>query len=110
MGHLGLEKVADLAQRRFYWPRMVSDIRNYILKKCRCMVNKKPNVQERAPLVPIQASYPFQIVAIDFMHLDKCKGGYEYVMVVTDHFTRFCQIYATRTKSTKAAADKLFNQ
>ena len=110
MGHLGLEKVADLAQRRFYWPRMVSDIRNYILKKCRCMVNKKPNIQERAPLVPIQASYPFQIVAIDFMHLDKCKGGYEYVMVVTDHFTRFCQIYATKTKSTKAAADKLFNQ
>ena len=44
------------------------------------------------------------------MHLDKCKGGYEYAMVVTDHFTRFCQVYATTTRSTKAAADKLFNQ
>ena len=44
------------------------------------------------------------------MHLDKCKGGFQYAMVVTDHFTRFCQIYGTKKNSSKAAADKLFNE
>ena len=110
LAHLGVEKVLDLAQQRFYWPRMASDIKNYIQKKCRCVANKDPGRHERAPLVPIEATYPFEMVSIDYMSLDKCRGGFRYAMVVTDHFTRFAQIYATRNKSTKAAADKLFNE
>ena len=89
---------------------MAADIRNHIRKECRCLVNKAPNIKEKAPLVPIEATYPFQMVSIDYMELDPCKGNYRYVLVVTDHFTRFCQIYATKTKSSKAAADKIFNQ
>ena len=110
MAHLGVERVLDLAIQRFYWPLMGKDISNYIRKRCRCIVSKKPNVAEKAPLVPIQATYPFEMVAIDFLHLDKCKGGFEYALVVCDHYTRFSQVYATRSKSSKAAADKLFNE
>ena len=59
MAHVGVEKVVDLAQQRFYWPRMASDIKDFIRKKCRCIANKAPNVQEKAQLVPIQATHPF---------------------------------------------------
>ena len=110
MGHLGPEKVIELAQQRFYWPGMAKTLKENIQKRCRCIVNKKPTVQEKAPLIPITAQYPFEIVAVDYLKLDKCKGGFEYALVVTDHFTRFSQIYATKKKSTKAAADKIFNQ
>ena len=89
LAHIGADKVVDLAQQRFYWPRMSSDIEHYIRRKCRCIVTKKPNVPERAPLVPIKATYPFEMVSIDYMKLDKCKGGFEYVLAVVDHFTRF---------------------
>ena len=109
MGHLGVEKVTELAQQRFYWPGMAQDVKDYIQKKCRCIVNKKPNQSEKAPLVPITATYPFEIVAIDYVKLVKCKGGFEYALVVTDHFTRFTQVYATRNKGSKAAADKIYN-
>ena len=105
-----MEKVVDLARKRFYWPRMAMHIQHYIRKQCRCIVNKAPNIQERAPLVPIKATYPFQIVSVDYLLLDKCKGGYQYVLVVTDHFIWFCQLYAIKAKSSKAAADKLFNE
>ena len=110
MAHLCPEKVIDLSQQRFYWPYMAKDITNYIHKKCSCIISKKPNIQERAPLVPIEANYPFEMVAIDFLHLDKSKGGFEYVLIICDHFTRFTQAYATKTKSSKAAADKLFHE
>ena len=109
MGHLASERVENLARQRFYWPHMSADIDFFIRKKCSCVITKKPNVTEKAKLVPIKSSYPFEVVSIDFLHLDKCAGDFEYVLVVCDHFTRFCQAYATKSKSSRAAADKLFN-
>ena len=109
MGHLGLEKVVDLARRRVFWPRMARDIDHYIRHKCPCVVSKKPNIPERAPLVPINATYPFEMVSIDYLKVDKCKGGFEYILVVTDHFTRFSQAYPTRRATGRSAADKIFN-
>ena len=110
MAHVGPEKVIDLAQQRFYWPYLAKDVKQHIQRKCRCVVNKKPNVEERAPLVPIHATYPFEMLSLDFMKLDKCKGGFQYALVVVDHFTRFCQMYGTRAKSAKAAASKIWGE
>ena len=110
MGHLGSEKVVELARKRFYWPYMQRDIEFYIRKRCRCIMSKKPNAPEKAPLVPVNATFPFEMVSIDFLHLDRCKGGYEYALIVCDHFTRFVQIFPTKNKSAKAAAEQIFNK
>ena len=42
-GHLGTDKVFDLARRLFYWPRMHRGIELYITKQCQCIKRKKPN-------------------------------------------------------------------
>lgn len=109
MGHLGVERTLDLVRERFYWPQMHQDVEHFVTKVCECVRKKKPSRQTRAPLTPIQTTYPFELVSIDFLHLDKCKQGYEYILVVMDHFTRFAQAYATKNKSAKTVADKLFN-
>ena len=44
----------------------------------------------------------------DVLHLEVRFGGYQYIVVVIDHFTRFTEAYATKSKSVKVAADCLF--
>ena len=110
LAHLGSEKVLDLARKRFYWPRMQNHVEFYIRKQCRCLITKKPNQPERAPLTPIESNYPFEMISMDYLHLDRSKGRFEYALVICDHFTRFVQIYATKNKSAISAAEKLFNE
>lgn len=109
MGHQGADRTVPLVRDRFFWPNMQSDIELYVTKACTCLKQKKPSHETRAPLTNIVPTQPFELVCIDFLHLDRCKGGYEYILVIVDHFTRFVQAYATTSKSGKTAANLIFN-
>ena len=109
MGHQGIDRTTSLVRERFFWPYMQQDIEHYVARSCSCLKQKKPSRENRAPLTNIVTTQPFELVSIDFLHVDKCAGGYEYILVVIDHFSRFAQAYATTSKSAKTVADKLFN-
>lgn len=109
MDHLGADRVIDLARARFYWPHMQRDVEWYISQKCRCVKQKVSTFRTRAPLQPITTTAPFQMVSLNFVHLEKSSGGYEYILVIMDHFTRYAQAYATRNKSGKTVVEKLYN-
>ena len=98
MGHLGAERVMELARERFYWPFMRADITHYVTKVCRCLNQRKPATQVNAPLQLILSTAPFQLVSMDYVHLEPSSGGYQYILVIMDHYTRFVQAYATRNK------------
>ena len=109
MGHLGVERVLALARERFYWPHMRRDIDNFIHHTCRCLKQRRPNLPTREPLQPIVTTAPLQMLSIDFVHLERSSGGYEYILVVVDHFTKYAQAYPTRNKTAVTAADRIFN-
>ena len=106
MGHLNAERVIQLEQERIYWPYLTNDLQHYVQKVCQCLKQKKPNREQRAPLMNIKTSEPFELISIDYLHLDRCKGGYEYMWVGVDHFKRYVQVYPTRNKDGRTAADK----
>ena len=72
-------------------------------------MQKKPHIKPTAPLQSIHTSAPMELVTIDFLKLEKSSGGHEYVLLIVDHFTRYSQGYATKSKSAITAAKHLFN-
>ena len=108
MGHLGAERTLQLARQRVYWPRMTADITAFTQERCRCLIQRRSRRQPVAPLVSIHTTAPMELVAIDFLHLEKATGGQEYILLVVDHFTRFAQGYPTRNKTARTAAKILF--
>ena len=83
-GHLGMEKMLGLLQKRFFWPKMIEGVCNHIRTCKRCTRYKQP--PEREKLKPILCIYPLELVHIDFLTIGK-EGTDKAtnIMVITDH-------------------------
>ena len=109
MGHLGKDRTLQLIRNRFYWPKMEDDVTHFVTKVCSCVKTKKPHIVSVAPMQTFSSAAPLELIGLDFLHLDTCSGGHQYLLVLTDHFSKFVQVYPTTNKSVKAAADRLYN-
>lgn len=107
-GHLGFERTLQMTKERFYWPRMFQEIKAWCEQCERCCLRKTPTAGLRAPLVSIHSSAPMELICVDFLTLEKSKGGIENVLIVTDHFSRYAQAYPTKDQKAKTVAKVLW--
>lgn len=107
-GHFGLERTLQMIRERFYWPGMFQEIKAWCEQCERCCLRKTPTAGLRAPLVSIHSSAPMDLVCVDFLTLEKSKGGIENVLIVTDHFSRFAQAYPTKDQKACTVARVLW--
>ena len=88
VGHPGRYCTLNLVRSRFNWPFMATHIKKYVAPCGRCIPRKAPD-PPRAPMKSFIAKEPMELLAIDFLSLDKGNGGFENILVVTDSFTKF---------------------
>ena len=83
-GHQGVECTIHLVRERCFWSNMWKDIEKYCQTCKPCLVAKVNQPKLRTFPGNIMASQPLEILAIDFIVLDKADDGRENV--ITDVF------------------------
>ena len=107
-GHMGRERTIALLRPRCFWPGMYTEVKKHIQDCDRCLRRKHP-VDQVAPLENLSSTQPMELVCIDYLTLETSKGGFENVLVVTDHFTKYSQAYPTRNQTAKTTAQILYS-
>lgn len=90
-----------------YFGKECMSMLNTVTKECKCLKKKKPKKQTRAPLNN-KSINSFEVVPVDFLNLETCKQGYEYILVMMGHYTRFAQACPTENKAAKTVPEKIF--
>ena len=108
VGHQGRDRTLSLVRSRFYWPGLESDVDRKV-KSCGRCIKRKTVPRPSAELVNIVTTQPMELVCIDFLSLEKSKGGHENILVITDHFTHYAQAFPTRNQLAKTTAMVLFD-
>ena len=119
VGHPGRDRTLDLARSWFYWPFMATHIEKYVAHCGRCIRRKAPD-PPRAPMKSFIAKEPMELLAIDFLSLEKGKGWFlslekgkgwfENILVVTDSFTKFSWPFPTRRQKATTVVKLLWEK
>ena len=109
-GHQGNERTLALIRKRCYWPTMVSDIQLWCNSCQRCKFAKAPQQKVKPPIKSLLATYPLEILAIDFTMLEMASNGKENVLVMTDVFTKFTCAIPTKDQKASTTAKILVQE
>jgi hypothetical protein len=110
-GHGGVARTVARLQSNYYWPWMSNDPTNFV-KTCRtCQLSKTPK-PARQPLESLErCDRANQRLHIDLIGPLKTKSsGDKYVMVMTNGFTKFCEVASIPHKSATVVARTLFER
>ena len=107
LSHLGTECMLDLLRDQSYWSMMQDDVDQHILDCDRC--NRfKVHCEE---LYPILATYPLELVHIDFLMIENPRNGKDVsVLVITNNFTRYAQPVITILQTAHIMAQALWDE
>ena len=109
VGHAGIWKCTRLLKKRFYWANINQDMEQHI-KRCERCIRFKAKL-EVATLENIEASYPVELVHIDYLTKESNKTEKDInILVVTDHFTRLAQAFVTPSQTASVVAKTLWDK
>ena len=92
LGHAGINKLDKAARARFWWPHLHRDVANVCNACLQCGSMKHPSRPNCAPLQPIKAGFPNEVVAMDIMGpLPVTSRRNRYILVLVDYFTKWCE-------------------
>ena len=110
-GHLGIEKTFKRIQSKYWWPRCFIHVYHWIESCLICASKKNPQIRFKNELIPISVSEPFEIVGVDVVGpFPESTKGNKYLIVFTDHFTKWPEAFATPNQESLTIAKLLVEE
>ena len=108
MGQQGIDKVYQRILKRFEWPGMKKAYEKWVTACLSCQQVKNPR-KLRFPLQSIESSEFNEVVQIDHQKICMTDSGYNQVLVMIDHFTKYAEAVPCITASAEETCDHLIN-
>ncbi|GFV81937.1 transposon Tf2-9 polyprotein [Trichonephila clavipes] len=110
-GHLGKIKAYLKILDTCYFPFMRKYIFEYVSICDRCQKFNYKNELPAGRLLPIVSKYPNEIVTLDLLgpYPASRPKRYKFILVISDHFTKWCELIPLRKASVQAIATTLFD-
>ena len=101
--HPGVDKTTQLVRRTFWWPKLATDVRQYVQECFQCQVNKAKRVKPPSLLMPLQIPESnWKSISLDsLVKLPRTRRQKDTILVVVDRFSKMAHFIATR-KSVEA--------
>jgi transposase InsO family protein len=88
--HLGISKTTDRIRLRYYWPKMASEIKEYVNNCEICKASKTTTQNQTPPMGKMkQADGPWQLISADYIGpFVRSKNRNQYLLVIVDWFSK----------------------
>ncbi|GKT31671.1 DDE-type integrase/transposase/recombinase [Aduncisulcus paluster] len=89
------------------WPSIASDIRDWI-KECPTCAKLKAGKPKNVSRLRSNFESPFQTICVDSVGpFPQSKSGYEYIIVMTDRFSRWTELCPAKSTSSNGAVERV---
>lgn len=110
-GHLGKPKTKERLLQRFYWYGVREDVDLWVDKCETCASVKKPTQTIKAPLGEMPVGAPLDRMATDILGpLPVTPRGNRFILVVTDAFTKWVEIFPIPDQTAPTCARVILNE
>ncbi|GFW10092.1 retrovirus-related Pol polyprotein from transposon 297 [Trichonephila clavipes] len=109
-GYLGKKKTYLKLRNVHYFPYMRKTVNQHVLTCHVCQTVNNKNALPAGRLIPIVTCYPNAIVTLDLLGpypATRIKPN-RYILVMTDHFSKWPEVIPLKKASAKIIADTLF--
>ena len=112
-GHYAVQRTLDRFKERFFWPKALIDVDNWVrsCRKCNSFNTPRPGYT-KCELKPIESDQRFQIVCYDLAgpFMPVTVRGNKYVIIIVDHFTHWLELVALRNTEATTLATVLYEE
>ena len=109
-GHLGIKRTLfKLHNSCYYWRKMRQCVQDYVSSCDVCEERKQPKRKKRAVMKTHLSGEPCERIAVDITGpFPKSDNGYSYLLVVSDYFTKFMEMYPLVNIEAETVSEVIF--
>ena len=108
-GYRGQQKMIELVTRKFWWPGVIKEVKQYMEGYNTCQHNKNHTEQLAEKLMPNSIpEKPWAHISADFITKLLLAQGYNSILVVVDRLTKMVHFIPTTEKTSVEELARLF--